>query len=471
MVSMVLESIDDSYSVMIGDILVGDFPSNEGSQAPAKKDWSRYEHLRGIEFIDIESKVEMIISSGHAEATTSWERPKRGRRGEPVGRITAFGWTVEGRDGIKSDRNAYVSAISADDGELKESMRLIFERDFPVVPEDEKTLSREAKYALEQLQESVKWDEERGKYSAGLPYKFGREKTAEILRSVDSRATAERRAWSLKRSMERVPEKKEKGFAEMKKFIEKGRARELSREEEKEQDERKGPIWHLPCHLVYQHGKYRFCHDGRAATKGICLNELLIGDLNLMVPITDPINNLRSYIYSFSTDIESFFHNILVDKRDEGLFRFHWYDNEDMGKLVMYIFLAHIFGSSASPTITSYVLRKHSTLLRGIFSDKVCDIIEKYFYVDDGSGGDNTVEGCKKLCDELEEAMKLGGFTLSKWKFSHPELKGDRTVEKEGEVEKKILGVVWNTDTDRLSVAIEDEKFEERAETPDPAEL
>ena len=79
MVSMVLESIDNSYSVKIGDILVGDFPSNEGSQAPAKQDWSAYEHLRGIEFVDIPSKVEMIISSGHAEATTSWEQPRRGK--------------------------------------------------------------------------------------------------------------------------------------------------------------------------------------------------------------------------------------------------------------------------------------------------------------------------------------------------------------------------------------------------------
>ena len=53
----------------------------------------------------------MIISSGHAEATTSWEKPRRGRRGEPVGRITAFGWTVEGKDGVKSDGNANVAIL------------------------------------------------------------------------------------------------------------------------------------------------------------------------------------------------------------------------------------------------------------------------------------------------------------------------------------------------------------------------
>ena len=87
--------------------------------------------------------------------------------------------------------------------------------------------------------------------------------------------------------MEKNPDKKAKGFAEMSKFITKGRAVELSEEEDRRQREEGGPIWYLPVHLVFQHGKYRFCHDGRAETKGICLNETLIGDLNLMNPITD----------------------------------------------------------------------------------------------------------------------------------------------------------------------------------------
>ena len=68
--------------------------------------------------------------------------------------------------------------------------------------------------------------------------------------------------------------------------------------------------------------------------------------------------------------------------------------------------------------------------MRSIFSDRVCDIIEKYFYVDDGSSGDNTIEGCKKLCNELEQAMQLGGFELDKWKFSHKELAGKRKIRK-----------------------------------------
>ena len=64
-------------------------------------------------------------------------------------------------------------------------------------------MSREARYALEQLKETTVWDVEAGKFKAGLPYKKGREKTAEILNSVDSEATARRRMMSLKRSMEK----------------------------------------------------------------------------------------------------------------------------------------------------------------------------------------------------------------------------------------------------------------------------
>ena len=89
---------------------------------------------------------------------------------------------------------------------------------------------------MEQLEESVKWNSEKRKYSAGLPYKYGREKTAEILNNVNSRATAERRAWSLKKSMEKLPDKKAKGFSEMAKFIKEGRTEELKDEEREKQD-------------------------------------------------------------------------------------------------------------------------------------------------------------------------------------------------------------------------------------------
>ena len=57
-------------------------------------------------------------------------------------------------------------------------MKRIFLNDFPVVEEGGVSLSKEAQSANEQLEESVRWNVEKGKYSAGLPYKLGRERTA-----------------------------------------------------------------------------------------------------------------------------------------------------------------------------------------------------------------------------------------------------------------------------------------------------
>ena len=158
----------------------------------------------------------------------------------------------------------------------------------------------------------------------GLPWKYGREKAKELLNSIDSRSMATKRSWSLKRSMERVPDKKKKGFTEMRKFLDHDRAEMIMDDKANDKDE-EAPTWHLPSHLVFQKGKYRFCHDGRAAVNGVCLNDQLIGDLNMLVPLVDPVNNLRHYLYAFGTDIEAFFHNVLVDPEDHGVFRFFFF--------------------------------------------------------------------------------------------------------------------------------------------------
>ena len=160
---------------------------------------------------------------------------------------------------------------------------------------------------------------------------------------------------------------------------------------------------------------------------------------------------------------------MIVDERDRGAFRFLWWEDEEMRNLVDYVFLAYIFGSSSSPTVTSFVLRHHSDNLEGIVGEKVREIISRYFYVDDGTGGDDDLAKCKILRKDLEEAMALGGFSLSKWILSHPEMKEE---EEEGEEEdgvykeKRILGIVWNTKEDTLSVAIDEEKYKEEATTP-----
>ena len=128
------------------------------------------------------------------------------------------------------------------------------------------------------------------------------------------------------------------------------------------------------------------------------------------------------------------------------------------------MFLAFIFGSSASPGVTSYVLKAQGGRIREEFGEEVFMIISRFFYVDDGSGGSNTIERCKKLARDLEAAMEKGGFRLAKWKYSHPQLR--REGEEEQEEQQSILAISWNTKEDTLSVAVDEAKFKEEATTP-----
>ena len=74
-----------------------------------------------------------------------------------------FGWTVAGSCGKKTDSSASVALLSVEDRRLKEDLQKIFTNDFPPLLDDELQLSREAKYALEQLEETIKWDEQKKK--------------------------------------------------------------------------------------------------------------------------------------------------------------------------------------------------------------------------------------------------------------------------------------------------------------------
>ena len=180
MADVILESLEGEYRAEVSDVLIGDFPCKDSSLAPGKKDWSAYRHLRGIEFIDIEAEVEVIISSGHTDATiwTDVRRPfgdgggggegeeeeeeedkdpssKRRRRvrREPIATKNVFGWTLHGPDGTKGGGQASIALLSAEDKALKSQLEELFNRDFPPTMEEPNNLSREAKFALQQLKD------------------------------------------------------------------------------------------------------------------------------------------------------------------------------------------------------------------------------------------------------------------------------------------------------------------------------
>ena len=117
-----IKSSSGSYSSNVEDAIVGDFGAAKGDLPPAKRDFSKAEHLHGVPFIDIDAKIEALISVAHGVTVWGW-RIKEGLRNQPILMDTAFGFTAAGINGKKKGSSVAIAALSASDNVLKHGCR------------------------------------------------------------------------------------------------------------------------------------------------------------------------------------------------------------------------------------------------------------------------------------------------------------------------------------------------------------
>ncbi len=68
-------------------------------------------------------------------------------------------------------------------------------------------------------------------------------------------------------------------------------------------------------------------------------------------------------------------------------------------------------------------------------------------YVDDATAGADSMERLRALSEEMEAVAKRGGF-----EFKETLMSGD--TEDEGGEPHKVLGLIWETEADRLKVDV-----------------
>ena len=98
-------------------------------------------------------------------------------------------------------------------------------------------------------------------------------------------------------------------------------------------------------------------------------------------------------------------------------------------------------------THTHIRIRKHmgNYEFDGEFAQKVLD----YFYVDDFSSGENTLERAFELFKKLKIRFSERLFYLRKWRTNDPKLRSLISENNESESKpSKILGRIWNETND-----------------------
>ena len=136
-----IKSLDGTYEIGIEEVVIGDFAAGKETTPPAKQNLANFDHVKDLPFINLNAKVECLLGSAHI---ASWfvGEPIIGRKNEPIGLNTNFGWTTAGVAGSGGSDPASVAFLSSKEGELKEQLERLFTNDFPVIKDDKKEHSK-----------------------------------------------------------------------------------------------------------------------------------------------------------------------------------------------------------------------------------------------------------------------------------------------------------------------------------------
>ena len=471
-----LESINGQENIEVEAAMVSDVIRSVPDKQPTNDEIAKYPHLRDVQIDELSnSSVDVLLSIRHA---WMWETGKilRGPKTLPMGLLTKYGWCVlgpKGAKGVAMDATS-VFCMAADDEDLHRLLEIYFRRDFFHEGDSEKQcLSEEDEYAVTQVREGIKFDEESGHYTCPIPYRRGREEVAKVINSRNFDDIAKKRSFNVVKKLRQDPERKAGVLKSMQDMFDNGyavRADSLP-------PPPPGAIrCVLPLHVdTKKPGKFRVCHDAAQKVDGLCLNDMMLPGPIMMNDHVKVLNDYRRHPYCANADIKGFFYQVGVDKKDNYVFQFYWFEDDDLTKPCLYCFIVYIFGAKSSPMVCTYVLRHHALINAAEFGPDVVDAILNSFYVDDFLRSFPTIEAAREMRIKLTAALKKGGFDLVKWTANHPDILRDEAPSGEDVVDikdstdlnpyQKILGVVFQSSIDAFRLRIDPERYKEYVET------
>ena len=252
-----------------------------------------------------------------------------------------------------------------------------------------------------------------------------------------------------------------------------------------------GKITEGKAHFICHHGVVRKDHDttklrivfdgsAKSGPEELSLNDRLEVGENYMPSLFDTLLRFRSHSIAITADIEKAFLQIEINEPDRDVLRFLWFDDvsKDNPSIVQLRWKRLAFGLRPAPSILGATIRKHISLFQDD-NPEVVNVLSR-LYADDLSCGTETVEKGLEIYNGSKEIMSKGGFNLRKWKTNDPDLleqinalegksateesKNEATHVSEddqsftkysiglpnSDSNAKVLGVNWNTDTDKL---------------------
>ena len=461
--------------------LISNLFSTKNENPPQNDDLQNFAHLKFFEVDELKNKAIGVLLDAKYAHSFCTQTPIIGNPDKPIGLITKFGLALIGpkfqpsvniNSTIAESINfENIMSFTVDNMTLVDMINAMFRMDFisrfsESFPAKQVFPSVNDNIALKQFEEAIHYDPINKCWTIGLPWRFGRQKTAEIFSKINFLRMAHNRHIKFGEKLERDPVLKAGSFKQMNMTIADDHIQVLDNLEAPVGS----PVCYLPNLVVVKPnkpGKFHICQDAAAKVGIHSLNHYLFSGPDLLNKLITVIMRIRQKRYTLSADISIFFYQIEIDPRDASALQYLWWTDETLRQIIIHESTRHIFGIKSSPTIASYVLKKHAELFLDRMSIETFLAILLCFYVDDLLTLTDTVEEATSLKAELISILELGGFHLTKWKSNIPELCDNYSVTTDIVTDPIPISIHSQVET-QMIVHDQPEDVEDTATVPGP---
>ena len=216
---------------------------------------------------------------------------------------------------------------------------------------------------------------------------------------------------------------------------------------------------YIPHHAVItpdrKTTKVRIVYDASAKAKKGCksLNECLYRGPVILKDLCGLLLRFRTHKVALTADIEKAFLQVGLQPTDRDVTRFLWLKDPTKpptkDNLQIYRFTRVPFGVISSPFPLGATILHHLEQA-GTPTSKM---IMKHMYVDNLLTGVNSSKEAKEFYPESKEVFQESSMNLREWRSNSKEfLKSIPEQDRVKETITKVLGILWNTVTDQLTV-------------------
>ena len=418
-----------------------------------------WDHLRDLDIAGYNGqRVELLLGANVVEAVLQQDA-RVGNPGEPIAVRTAFGWALTGSlhnfvpEHIK--QILFVHRAKAAD-EMHEFIQEWWKTEsFGTKFGNESSMSAEDRRALDILRETTR--------KVGNHYEVGLLWKSDDVKMPNNYNAALRRLMSTERSLNKQPKKAAAYEEALMGYVNKGHARKLTATETAHTSPK---TWFLPHHGVSNpnKSKLRIVFDAAATCKGICLNDMLLTGPDMLQNLVGILMRFREERVALMADITEMFHQVRVRTEDQPALTFLWRSCDTSRPPDHYRMLVAIFGARCSPAAASYVLQRTADghLNSNTSLTRSAAAVRSSFYMDDFLHSEKTVAEAREIKEGVTRLVSEGGFVLTKWVSSHPEVLGETRANTNAPPSvdlldhqqgcERALGCVWIPQEDVIGV-------------------